>query len=97
MARGDGEKRLHLKIRLVLTRPMSRRRAVALVERAMRTRRVPEGIELAWIDWGKEDDSGSIKREGEFLDDDAHDALVDFYAAITHPDTSTRVEIVGEE
>lgn len=85
---------LHLKMRVRLTRPMSERAAIKLIKRAIRTRYIPEGIELAWIDWQKGE--GAHAREGEYIGDEAHDALLLFWNAITHPGTTTRIERVDE-
>lgn len=75
---------LHMKIRVVLTSPMSDVQARSLLDRAVRTGVVSPGIEVAWIDWsrgmGGEGKGGGMK-EGHY-DDPDHNQLRAFYAPI---------------
>lgn len=86
---------LHLKIRVVLTRPMTVGEAREKLQRTVRTGIVQEGIRVAWIDWRSPDRRGAAAG-GTYLDKDAQEALADFYGAIHHSDTSTRVEVIHE-
>lgn len=88
-------RRLHVKIRVRLTRRMSKADALAKLKRTVRTGVVQEGIELAWIDWRS---PGTARRErgGTLLGKDALAALREFYNAIHHEDTRTRVEVIDE-
>ena len=71
---------LHLKIRVVLTRPMTQDAALALMQRAVDEGEVPDGIEVRWIDWEK---GGSGRaRAGRVLSSDVASALQLFYGAI---------------
>lgn len=93
--RVEGRDSLHIKIRIVLERPMTVGEARAKLRRTIRTRVVQEGIDLAWIDWRRPGASGR-KRGGTYLDDQAIEALEQFYAALHHEDTVMRVEVVDE-
>ena len=86
---------LHIKIRVILTRPMTLGEAREKLQRTVRTGIVQDGIEVAWIDWRKPDTAGWAKH-GSYLGEDAKNALTDFYGAIHHPDTRTRVEVIHE-
>ena len=86
---------LHLKIRIKLTRAMTKTEAKALIWRSVRTRIVQDGIELAWIDWSRAEAHGPMKG-GEYIADAAHDALVDFYWAIMDQGSRTRIEVVKD-
>lgn len=88
-------KRLHLKIRVILTRPMTVGEARKKLQRTVRTGIVQEGIEIAWIDW-RRPNTASHSKGGTYLSDDAAQALAAFYGAIHHPDTHTRVEVIHE-
>ena len=90
------QKRLHLKIRVVLLRPMSVGEARQKLQRTVRTGIVQEGIDLAWIDWRNPDATAGMSPHGTYLGEDARDALGSFYAAIHDPETSTRVEVIHE-
>lgn len=81
---------LHLKIRVVLTAPVTAETARLLVHRAVETGVVPAGIALHWIDWSKEGKSGSMT-EGR-MTDRLRAALRDFYGAISA--SATRFERV---
>lgn len=83
-------RRLHLKIRVVTTRPMSATTARLLFERAAMTGIVPPGIELHGIDWSKGRLSDRI-RGGRPI----RRALRDFLAALVHSGTSTRFALVS--
>ena len=89
------KRKLHLKIRIVLTRRMTVGEARAKLRRTIRTGIVQEGIELAWINW-RDPRTAKRERSGTYLDDDALEALTRFYGAIHHEDTRTRVEVVDE-
>lgn len=91
----DAESRLHLKIRVILLRPMTVGEARQKLQRTVRTGIVQEGIEVAWIDWRKPETAGRAGR-GTYLGEDAKYALADFYNAIHHADTRTRVEVIHE-
>ena len=84
---------LHLKIRVVLTEQMTKADAKALIWKSVRTRIIQKGIELAWIDWSRAEAHGPMQ-SGEYIGDDAHDALVDFYYAIMDKGSRTRIEVV---
>ena len=86
-------KPLHLKIRVKLTEPMTKADAKVLIWRSVRTRIVQKGIELSWINWSRAEGHGPMKG-GEYIGKAAHDALVDFYWAIMHPNTKTRIDVV---
>ena len=89
------KKRLHLKIRVILTRPMSVGEAREKLQRTVRTGIVQEGIEVAWIDW-RTPGSAGYGGHGTYLGAEAMSALSEFYAAIHHPETGTRVEVIHE-
>ena len=89
-------KRLHLKIRIVLTRRMSVGEAREKLQRTVRTGIVQEGIDLAWIDWRVPGGQAGAARGGSYLGADAREALGQFYGAIQHPETKTRVEVIHE-
>lgn len=96
MSKRDRERRrLHVKIRVIITRPMTQATAEKLLRRAIRTRYVPEGIELAGVDWAQTERGFGTVASGEYVGDEMYDALLDFYTAVTHPNTKTRVEVVG--
>ncbi|MEE8177719.1 MAG: hypothetical protein V3T65_06970 [Acidobacteriota bacterium] len=93
MARKRARKRdMYIKIRVVLTRPMSRAEAIKLARRTVATRIVPEGLELAWIDWRR--GRGYTAEEGSYIEDEAYDALVDFYGVLRRG--KTKVAVVSE-
>lgn len=83
---------LHMKIRVVLTRPMSKKEAERLVHRAARTGTVPDGIELAYMEWSR--GKGRKYRSGEYIGAEAEAALLEFLAALDQ--AKKRVEVVGE-
>lgn len=70
---------LHLKIRVILTRPMTQDAALALMMEAAETGVVPDGIEVRWIDWEK---GGSGRARSGRLTQDVAAALEAFYGAI---------------
>lgn len=80
---------LHLKIRIVTTRPMTAATARLLLQRAVDTGRVPPGIEIRAIDWRK-GGSESVVRAGR----EVPKALRDFYGAIGHAGTKRRFAVV---
>lgn len=82
---------LHLKIRVILTRPMTQAQARALMERAIESGVVPPGIKLSWLDWAK--GQGGTASTGT-LDPVTRKALRDFYGAMTKGET--RFARVGE-
>jgi len=84
---------LHMKIRVVLERPMRRRDAMARIMETVETGIVSDGIQIAWIDWENPSAAGHAK-SGRFLGEAAHDALRQMYGAITSAQ-SVRVEEVG--
>lgn len=88
-------KPLHVKVRVVLLRPMSVGDARAKLQRTVRTGIVQEGIDLAWIDWRRTGSAGHAAG-GTYLRDDALEALRNFYGAIHAPDTQTRIEVIHE-
>lgn len=90
-----GKRKLHLKIRVRLTEPMTRRDARDKLARTVRTGIVQPGIELAWIDWRRPRKAGRAAG-GSYLGAEALDALREFYGALTHDDTRTRVEVIHE-
>jgi len=75
---------LHLKIRVILTRPMTQEQARALMERAIETGIVPPGIKLKWMDWAK---GSSGEASTGTLDPVTRKALRDFYGAMTKGET----------
>lgn len=83
---------LHLKIRVVLTRPMTQDAALALMQEAVETGVVPDGIEVRWIDWEK--GGGGRARAGR-LSQDVAAALEAFYGAIASSG-QTRFEPVSQ-
>ena len=87
--------RLHVKVRIRTTRRMTKRDALDKLRRTVRTGVVQEGIELAWIDW-KSPGTARRERGGTYLGKDALAALREFYDAIHHEDTRTRVEVIDE-
>lgn len=78
-------RRLHLKLRVVLTRSMRAETARALVAQAVETGIVPPGIDILWLDWRKGD--GGSATSGEVMPDDMRAALRRFYAALTEGET----------
>lgn len=90
------EATLHVKIRVVIKRRMSVGEARQKLQRTVRTGIVQEGIEIAWIDWRKGYNSAGVAKGGTYLGDDAKEALADFYGAIHHDETKTRVEVIHE-
>lgn len=62
-----------LKIRVRATRQLRVHQVWDRIRRAARTRIVPDGIEILVLDW--EDSSGARIRGGEYIGDDALDAL----------------------
>lgn len=86
---------IHIKIRVVLLRPMSVGEARQKLQRTVRTGIVQEGINLAWIDWRRAGTAG-VAPGGTYLGSDAQAALTAFYGAIHDPETKTRVEVVHE-
>ncbi len=89
------QSRLHLKIRVRVLRPMSVGESRDKLQRTVRTGIVQEGIEVAWIDWRNPDKAGHAGG-GSYLSEDAKNALADFYGAIHHAETATRVEVIHE-
>lgn len=85
--------KLHIKIRVIVTEPMTVGEARQRLARTVRTGIVQKGIELAWIDW-RDPTTARRTRGGTYLGDDALDALREFYAAIHHDQTKTRVEVI---
>ncbi len=88
-------KKLHIKIRVILQRRMSVGEAREKLQRTVRTGIVQEGIEVAWIDWRAPRKAGSAAG-GTYLGTEAREALAAFYNAIHHEDTGTRVEVIHE-
>lgn len=86
---------LDIKMRFTVTRRMSKDDALKAIHRTIKTRIVQEGIELNWMDWKRGE--GGRGKEGEYLDADAHDALVNFYYALTDPETRTRIAVVDDD
>lgn len=78
-------RRLHLKLRVILTHAMRADTARALVEEAVETGKVPPGIEIRWLDWRKGD--GGSARAGSVMPADLRGALRKFYAALTDGET----------
>ena len=80
---GDGIHRdprvLHLKIRVILERPMSSERARALVDSALRRGHEVTGIAIEGMDWSKGKQAGSAEGDSE--------DLRRFYGAITKGST----------
>lgn len=70
---------VHVKLRVVTLRRMKKGELVRKLKQAIRTRMVPEGIELAYIDWSKEGRSGHLS-ESQTIGDDAADELHKIYA-----------------
>lgn len=79
---------LHLKIRVILDRPMSPAQARALLDAALRRRQAVTGITMTGIDWSKGQQSGTA--EGTGAD------LRRFYGAITKGSTRF-ARVKGEE
>lgn len=71
---------------------MRKQDALKLARRMLHTRIVPQGMELAYVDW--KSGEGRHYRSGDYVGQEAHDALVGFMAAMTHPGTRVRVEVV---
>ncbi len=88
-------KELHVKIRVVVLRRMSVGEARHKLQRTVRTGIVQEGIRIAWIDWRREGSAGYAEG-GQYLGDDAADALGAFYGALHHEDSETRIEVIHE-
>lgn len=86
---------LHVKIRVQLTERMSVGEARAKLRRTIRTGIVQKGIRVAWVDWHRPDSAG-VANEGQYLGPRAAEALRDFYGAIHHDETRTRVEVVHD-
>lgn len=91
-----GESALHVKIRIILERPMTVKEARGKLQRSARTGIVQEGVRLAWIDWRKPENAQGDTPGGSYLRDDAKEALASFYGAIHHEDSETRVEVAHE-
>ncbi len=70
---------LHLKIRVILTRRMSEQMAYSKLLQAVETGVVPDGIEIAWVDWEKGEHG---RANSGRIDDDVAKALQDFAGAI---------------
>lgn len=86
---------VNIKVRVRLTRRMRKQEAIKLVHQAIKRRIVPEGIELQWLDWSRAE--GGAGNEGSYLDDEAHDALVNFYHMLTDGQTRMRIAVVDAE
>lgn len=95
MPRKGGED-IHIKIRVSLTESMSKQEAVRRLRTTIKTRIVQEGIELHWLDWSAPERKGSANY-GSYLEDEAHDALVNFYYALTAPNRRLRIAVVDDE
>lgn len=78
-------RRLHLKLRVVLTHAMRAETARALVDQAVDTGIVPPGIDILWLDWRK--GQGGTARSGEIMHSDMRKALRGFHAALTDGET----------
>lgn len=87
--------KLHVKIRVILTRKMTVAEARAKLRRTVRTGVVQEGIELAWVDW-RTPGTARKERGGTYLRGEALESLRTFFHAIHHEDTRTRVEVIDE-
>lgn len=78
-------RRLHLKLRVVLTRGMRASTARALVEQAVETGVVPPGISILWMDWRK--GTGGSANSGMVMETVMRRALRGFHAALTEGET----------
>ncbi len=86
---------IHIKVGIIIKRPMSKAEAEKLKNRAIRTGIVPEGIELAYVDW--ERGKGKKFRSGRYVGEEAHQALLDFRRALRHPRARKRFKKVVED
>ena len=77
-------RRLHLKLRVILTRAMTAETARLLLDQAVTTGIVPPGIRLEWLDWQK-GDGGSAR--GGRLSPVRRAELRAFYGAMTQGET----------
>lgn len=97
---------LHLKLRVVVLEPMTEAEAVRKLKDAARTGIVPEGIDIAWIDWARPKNmmrppaiaanaprSKWAEDGARYLGEDAHLALVSFLGAIKH--SKSKVDITA--
>lgn len=87
-------RQLHLKVRVIVTEPMTVGTMRSKVRRTLRTGIVQRGIDIAWVNWRRLGDAGHAKG-GTYLDDEALEALREFYGLIHHEDTKTRIEVVS--
>lgn len=80
----EDPRKLHLKLRVIVTKAMPVEVARLLVRRAIETGDIPSGIELRWIDWAKGEEGqateGTLTRR-------LRKALGDFYGALTKGQT----------
>jgi hypothetical protein len=83
-----------VKVRVIIEKPMRTSEAVELVQRAIRTRIVPDGISIEWVDWSRVGVRGRAA-SGRYLSGAAVDALRDMAPALNHPQTDIRVEKVS--
>lgn len=72
---------LYLKFRLNVTEPMTAREAFDKFKQAVRTGYVPQGIEIAYMDWSNTKTGGAVLREGRIGGDQWRD-LKAFYGAL---------------
>lgn len=91
--RGFDPRRLHLKIRVSLTRRMRESEVFAAISETLSTGEVAEGIELHWIDWAKGEEGSA--RHGR-IDSDVQDALLAFWGAISGGDEPRIAPVKGE-
>ena len=89
--RGPESQNLYIKFRLGITRRMRKSEALQLLSDALRTGVVPDGIDIAYIDW----ESG---REGKYnagtIPADELEAMRSFYGAYESENAHVRAERV---
>ena len=87
--RGPDKRPLMLKFRVVPTRTMRKSELLRLLQRAVRTGVVPDGIELRWMDWAKGEEG---RQNSGQIPGNAWAELRSFYGAMTNENTAIRVE-----
>lgn len=84
-------RKLNLTIRLVAPKDTPRDKLIEALELSIRYRSVQPPLKaIHWVDWKKGD--GASAHAGRYVEPFLWDALRDFYAAITHPNTRLRVD-----
>lgn len=96
---GSGRGKKHrppmmVKVRVTAQEPMRMSEAFSLMRRGIRSRIVPRGISIDYVDWSRTGVRGRVN-SGEYMGSNAVGALADMAPALTHEQTDVRIERIS--